>query len=48
MTTHRKPLPLEDIEKKVREVPLIPVDMGPPRQPGRLGGPIIQLVHLEG
>jgi hypothetical protein len=45
---HRKLLILENIEKKVQEVPLTLVDMSPLRQPDRPKGPIIRLDRLEG
>ena len=48
MMTHGKLLCLANIKRKVQEAPLILADMGPPRQPDRLEGPIIQLVRLEG
>jgi hypothetical protein len=45
---HRKLLLLEDIEKRVQEVPLILADSGPLRQPNRPEGLIIRLDRLEG
>jgi hypothetical protein len=47
MRTHRKPFPLADIGRKVREAPLILADIGPPRSVDRPKDPIIRLVRLE-